>query len=165
MNDFDDWAKELGDFFEDAARTTERWAEQTIHSAIETADNFADELEKQIRPSLERWASEIHQSVEPIEAALDSEAERFADEFTEFITPVVVPLAGAVESWLEVIAAPITSHVDPVVNEHTPCIGCKHYHGQSHGGHMLVCGMYPYGPEDTTCPDWESVWGQPPSNG
>lgn len=164
MNDFDNWARDLGDFFENAARTTEQWAEQTFHDAIEAADNFAGELEKQLRPSLEQWANEIHDSVEPIETALDNEVERFTEEVTELITPVVVPLAGAIETWLEAMAAPIASHVEPVVNEHTACIGCKHYYGQSHGGQMLVCGMYPYGPDAETCPDWESVWGQPPSS-
>lgn len=164
MSDFEDWTRELGEFFENTARMTEAWAEQTLNSAVEVADNFADEIEKQLRPTLERLADEMSQSLEPLETVLDDEVDRFTDEFSEFVTPIVVPLTDALERWVEVMAAPITSHIEPMVNDHTTCIGCKHYFGQAHGGHMLVCAMYPYGPEEENCPDWESVWGQPPNN-
>jgi len=164
MSDFEDWTRELGEFFENTARMTEAWAEQTLNSAVEVADNFADEIEKQLRPTLERLADEMSQSLEPLETVLDDEVDRFADEFSEFVTPIVVPLTDALERWVEVMAAPITSHVEPMVNDHTTCIGCKHYFGQAYGGHMLVCAMYPYGPEEENCPDWESVWDQPPNN-
>ncbi|MDB9525291.1 hypothetical protein PN498_04775 [Oscillatoria sp. CS-180] len=164
MNDFEDWVRELNAFLSNTARVTEEWAEHTLHTTVEVADTFAEELEKQIRPTLERWADEVDQSLEPLETALGDEIERFTDEFIEIVNPVVVPLVGALETWVEAMAAPINSHVDPVVNEHTTCIGCKHYYGQAHGGQMLVCAMYPYGPDAETCPDWESVWGQPPNN-
>ncbi|MBF2077137.1 MAG: hypothetical protein IGR76_01090 [Synechococcales cyanobacterium T60_A2020_003] len=36
------------------------------------------------------------------------------------------------------------------------CQGCRHYHGRSYGGTMLICGMHPYGVEEETCGDWES---------
>jgi hypothetical protein len=44
---------------------------------------------------------------------------------------------------------------------HTPaipkvCRGCCHYHGQTYGGHLLVCAMHPYGVESERCPDWQS---------
>ena len=164
MSDFEDWTREFSEFFEQTARRTEVWAEQTLHGAIAAADHLADELEKQLRPTIEQWADDINQSLEPLETALDEEAERFADEFSEFVTPLVVPLTTTLETWIDMMAAPINSHVDPMVNQHTPCIGCKHYFGQAHGGNMLVCAMYPYGPEDETCRDWESVWGQSSSN-
>lgn len=164
MSNFEDWTRELHTLFEDAARATEEIAEQTLSGFVEVADSVADELEKQLRPTLEQWADDLSQSLEPLEAMLDDEAERFTEELTDFMTPIVVPLADAIETWVEAMAAPINSHVDPVINEHTTCIGCKHYFGQAHGGNMLVCAMYPYGPEAETCPDWESVWGQPPSN-
>jgi uncharacterized protein (DUF885 family) len=164
MNDFETWAQELRGLLDQTARLTEAWAEQTLQGVVATADNLADELEKQLRPTIEQWADDLHQSLEPLETVLDEEVERFTDEFSEFVTPIVVPLADALETWIEAMAAPINSHVEPMVNQHTVCIGCKHYFGQAHGGHMLVCAMHPYGPEEETCPDWESVWGQPPSN-
>lgn len=35
------------------------------------------------------------------------------------------------------------------------CQGCCHYHGQTYGGELLVCGMHPYGVEGEHCPDWQ----------
>ncbi len=166
MSEFEDWARELGEFLDTTARRAEAWAEQTLVTFVATADHVVDELEKQLRPSLERLAEELHQSLEPLETGLEAEAEQFASDLSEWLTPMVDPLADVMESWLEAIAAPLASHIDPVVNEHPTCIGCKHYYGQAFGGNMLVCAMYPYGPDQEHCPDWESVWGQPPdSNG
>lgn len=34
------------------------------------------------------------------------------------------------------------------------CRGCAHYHGKAYNGTLLICGMYPYGVEGETCPDW-----------
>jgi hypothetical protein len=34
------------------------------------------------------------------------------------------------------------------------CNGCKHLHGETYGGELLVCGMHPYGEEE--CGDFES---------
>lgn len=156
MSDFETWTRDLTDFFESAARQTEAWAEQTLQEAVDTADSLTEELEKQLGPTLERWADDLNQSLEPWEATLDQEVERFSEEFTEFMNPLVEPLAIALETWFEAMSAPIASHVDPVLNDHPTCIGCKHYYGQAHGGNMLVCAMYPYGPEAESCPDWES---------
>ncbi|HEY9697025.1 MAG TPA: hypothetical protein V6D10_07165 [Trichocoleus sp.] len=39
------------------------------------------------------------------------------------------------------------------------CQGCKHFYGRSHNGeqgtNLLVCAMYPYGPDGDECEDWE----------
>ena len=127
-----------------------------MQGAVETADSLAEEMEKQLRPVLEQWADDLEQSLEPWETVLDQEVERFSEEFSEFINPLVEPLAMALASWIEAMSAPVASHVDPVLNDHPTCIGCRHYYGQAHNGHMLVCAMYPYGPEAEHCPDWES---------
>jgi hypothetical protein len=156
MNDFENWARDFSRLWEDATRQTEVWAEETLQGVAETADAIADELEKQLAPTLEQWADELNRSLEPLETVLDQEAERFSEEFAEFVTPIVEPMAIALESWIDALAAPVASHIDPVINDHPTCIGCKHYYGQAHGGNMLVCAMYPYGPETESCPDWES---------
>lgn len=36
------------------------------------------------------------------------------------------------------------------------CQGCCHYHGQSYGGHVLVCAMHPYGVDTEQCADWQA---------
>jgi len=156
MSDFETWTRELTAFLEETARQTETWAERTLQDAVDTADSLAEEIEKQLRPVFEQWADDFDQSLEPWEAALDQEVERFSEEFSEFINPLVEPLAVALESWIEAMSAPVASHIDPVLNDHPTCIGCRHYYGQAHGGNMLVCAMYPYGPEEESCPDWES---------
>ncbi len=156
MNDFENWVREFTAFCEETVRKTEDLAEQTLQAAVDQADAIADEIEKQLRPTLEQWADDLGQSLEPLEETLDQEIERFSEEFSEFMTPMVEPLAQALESWVEAMAAPMASHIDPVINDHPTCIGCKHYYGQAHGGNMLVCAMYPYGPETESCPDWQS---------
>jgi len=35
------------------------------------------------------------------------------------------------------------------------CQGCRHYHGRTYGGNLLVCGMHPFGAEGEHCSDWE----------
>ncbi|MGD1852717.1 MAG: hypothetical protein ACFB2W_00560 [Leptolyngbyaceae cyanobacterium] len=38
----------------------------------------------------------------------------------------------------------------------SPCQGCRNYHGQTYGGHHLVCALHPHGAEGDECGDWES---------
>ena len=165
MSDFEDWTRDFGEFLEGAIRVTEQWAEQTLQAAMETADTLADEIEKQIGPTLEEWADELHQAVAPLEATLDEEVERFSADFSAFVTPLIMPLTEAVDNWFGTVATPFNNTIDPMVNEHVTCIGCRHYYGQTHGGNLLICAMHPYGPDQERCPDWESVWGQPPNIG
>lgn len=35
------------------------------------------------------------------------------------------------------------------------CQGCRHYHGRSYGGNLLVCAMHPFGADGEHCSDWE----------
>ncbi|NER77988.1 MAG: protein phosphatase CheZ [Leptolyngbya sp. SIO1D8] len=165
MSHWEDWVREMSELFESTARMTEEWAEETLQTAVDAADSLADEMEKQFGPTVEEWAEEFHQLMSPLEATLDEEVERLSEEFTEFMTPIVLPLADALDTWLEMIATPLNNTIDPLVNEHAACVGCRHYYGQTHGGNMFVCAMYPYGPEAEKCPDWEFVWNQPPSSG
>lgn len=43
----------------------------------------------------------------------------------------------------------------PNAQKHPACVGCRHYHGQTYNGNLLVCAMYPYGWQGEKCPDWE----------
>lgn len=158
MNNFDDWTQELSQFLEGTAKKTEQWAEQTLQQAADAADTLTHELESHLGPTLEQWADEWYQALAPIETALDEEVERLSEEFTEFVTPLVTPVADAMEAWVAAITDPLNKTLDPLVNDHNACVGCRHYYGQAHGGNMLVCAMYPYGPDQEKCPDWESAW-------
>lgn len=161
MSNLDDWTRDWGEFFARTVRITEQWAEQTLQTTVEAANAFTDELEKQVGPTLDQWADELQHTITPLESALDEEVERASEELAEFITPLMTPLTEAVTAWVETLATPLNNTIEPLVNEHATCVGCRHYHGQAHGGNMLVCGMYPYGPDTETCPDWESVWREP----
>jgi hypothetical protein len=158
MSQPEDWNQQWQAFWDTTARVTEAWVNQALDTTLDVADAWADEVEKQVGPTLETWAEHIHATLEPLEATLDAEAERMADEFAEQLTPVVVPLVESLETWFEALSTPINQTVDPVVNDHPACVGCRHYYGQAHGGNMLVCAMYPYGPMDRQCPDWASTW-------
>lgn len=165
MSNWEDWTRDVSEFLENTAHMAEQFVDQTLQTAVDAADSLADEIEKQISPTLEEWAADLHRAIEPLETTLDEEVERFSEEFTEVMTPIVVPLTDALDAWLAAIATPLNNTIEPIVNEHTACVGCRHYYGQTHGGNMLVCAMYPYGPEEATCPDWESVWTQPSNKG
>lgn len=161
MPDSQDWTQHLTAFLETTVRITEAWAEHTVSAAVETADAVADELEQQWGPVLDAWAEEVNRAIEPLETVLDQESDRVITEFTTFITPVVEPLVTGLEAWAEAVSRPINNTVEPVMNDHGPCMGCRHYHGQVYGGTMFVCALYPYGPEEPKCPDWQSVWTDP----
>lgn len=36
------------------------------------------------------------------------------------------------------------------------CTGCKHYHGVAYPDAVLICAIHPYGPPESSCPDWET---------
>ena len=36
------------------------------------------------------------------------------------------------------------------------CKGCRNWHGQIYGSNLLVCAIYPRGPEAKSCRDWEA---------
>ncbi len=37
------------------------------------------------------------------------------------------------------------------------CERCRYYYGKRHGNVQLICAMYPYGPSDDPCQDWEAL--------
>ncbi len=70
----------------------------------------------------------------------------------------VLELAEPLISACGVLGEALTQSVQPLADGHNACAGCHHYHGQVYGETMLVCAMYPYGPETATCRDWASTW-------
>ena len=43
----------------------------------------------------------------------------------------------------------------PTVKQPARCQGCRHRHGRSYSGTLLVCGMHPYG-NGEDCSDFEA---------
>jgi hypothetical protein len=144
----DDWLKQLQTALDDAAQASSDWLtdvsresdylfEQWLEASQETVDSISDTLD----PALRDVTQQIDQGL---------------DEGIFFLEQRIIP-------FIEEATAPFTRTLTPWLQNHPTCIGCKNYHGMTYGDSMLVCGMHPYGPEDSTCVDWESVWGS--SNG
>ena len=83
---------------------------------------------------------------------------------TEWLIPVLDSLLG-LNGFLEETVDPLRQTVEPWMQQHPVCVGCRHYHGQIYGGTLLVCGMHPYGMAAgvETCPDREANRWLPPT--
>ena len=149
----DDWLKQLQQDLQEAVHSTLEQTEQfldvlaeqavdVVSPVLDAADELADELAEQV---VENISPPISQALAELETQLD-------------------PVVGSVVSWCEQSMAPIHQTLTPWLQNHPKCAGCSYYHGESHGGQMLVCALHPHGPEVyDECPDWESVW--PKSDG
>lgn len=134
-----------------------------------------EDWQQEFWQSLDTWANEVNQFwegvaqdvVETIDAvakasdAIADEVLRSFETETERIDDwldVLLEYDHAFNQQVEAVTRPIVQTFDPVLQEHPTCVGCRHYHGQAYGGNLLICGMYPYGPNAESCPDWESAW-------
>ena len=124
----------------------------------------------------EQFWDEVSQTVNNTVDTLTEATEVFLEQVEEAIAPPLNELDRELEGWLEPLwdllgtletsvmetTAPVSQTVEPMLNEHPMCVGCRHYHGQAYNGVMFVCGMHPYGWEGEKCPDWESTWKDTP---
>ncbi len=82
-----------------------------------------------------------------------------ATEFDLYLQDWAEPLFDVytdLEDVMSDLEQPFPHLVEPTETRNPACKGCFNYHGQVYNGNLLVCGMHPYGWEDTNCPDWES---------
>lgn len=109
---------------------------EAVEAFVEFADELADGLEETIAPGLEQVDEHIAEWMEPI-----------------------LWMVGGLESTIDQAVEPVTHTVEPLLNQYPICMGCRHYHGHSYNGVMLVCAMHPYGIVDgsESCPDKEAV--------
>lgn len=99
---------------------------------IEASEEFADQMQRTIAPDLEQ-------------------------RLNDFFDPILEAYLGFQIS-VEESVQPVIHTVEPILNEHPTCVGCRNYHGQSYNGVMLVCGIHPSGWDGEKCPDWRSAW-------
>ena len=130
----DDWLNQLEKALVQAAEDTDRLLTTAMDNMLASADEMVDDLETHVDQAL--------------------------DTLDQVIAPWATSLTSTVSNWFEEISAPINQTVDPWLQEHPRCIGCRNYHGQFYGGEMLICAIHPYGPDPDVekCPDWESHW-------
>lgn len=115
----------------------------------DVAKDFADAADTLIELS-DEVADQIHQAIAP---ALDE----IDEQLREWFEPFLISAIDELETTFFDVTAPVSHTVEPLINQHPTCVGCRYYHGQVYNGVMLVCGMHPYGVEGDrdTCPDKE----------
>jgi hypothetical protein len=129
---------------------------------LQQLETFASEIEQlwtQVAKDIDAIASEFvevsEEIAEQIHRTIETEIEQHC---IDFIDPILETFLGF-ESAFEDAAQPVVHHtVEPILNNHPACVGCRHYHGQVYSGVPLICGMHPYGWDGEQCPDWESIW-------
>lgn len=139
----DDWQKDWLRTFDLLAEGVEQLCHDVAKDIGEAVDNLAElsgeffeQIEEAIAPSLDEWDQQM----------------------TDW-TDAVLQLFFDFETGVSQTTEPFTQTIDPLINEHKACVGCRNYHGYSYNGTPLVCAMHPYGWEaEESCPDWESTW-------
>lgn len=138
MNVFETVSNGIEQFFQDVSKDMS----EAIDALLELTDELAEELDRTISPKLDQ----------------------IDDQIVQWIEPMVLALTG-LESTIDQAVEPVTHTVEPLLNQHPVCVGCRHYHGHSYNGVMLVCAMHPYGIVDGSdvCPDKEAATWRLPS--
>lgn len=137
----EDWQKEFWSMVENVADEVEQFFVGVTKDAIEAVDAFV-ELSEEISEQMQ------HTLIFDIEQHMNGFVEPFLEAYLGF------------ESAVGEATQPVTQTVEPILNQHPACVGCRHYHGQIYGGQPLICGMHPYGWEGEQCPDWYSTWSE-----
>jgi ElaB/YqjD/DUF883 family membrane-anchored ribosome-binding protein len=139
----DEWLKQLQDNLNLAAQDSSRWLGEVSKEADQVLDQWAEISQETFQ--------EIQDSLDPALSELNAQIDSTLDASIAFLEQNLTP-------WIEETTAPLSCTINPWLQNHPTCIGCKNYHGSTYGDSMLVCGMHPYGPEENSCADWESVW-------
>jgi hypothetical protein len=141
--------------------------QQDVIKTLETVANGFGQLFQDISKDMGEAADALleftEEMAEEVERAIAPGLDQLDDQITEWIEPLLQALTG-LESTLDQATEPMTHTVEPLLNQHPICVGCRHYHGQAYNGTMLVCAMHPYGIVDgsESCPDKELVsWSIP----
>ncbi|MDX2230377.1 MAG: hypothetical protein NW220_12115 [Leptolyngbyaceae cyanobacterium bins.349] len=130
-----------------------------MQTLVEGIEQFVAEVTKDVEEAIDAWVENSGFWMEEVETFIPLELEQ---RITEVLDPILEAYLGF-EVSVEETVQPMVNTVEPLLNDHPVCMGCRHYHGQSYNGTMLVCGMHPYGWEGDKCPDWESFWQEPPT--
>ncbi|MBF2048938.1 MAG: hypothetical protein EDM05_67825 [Leptolyngbya sp. IPPAS B-1204] len=142
---FETIAAEVGQLFEAVGRDLAEATDALLDLSEEVADDVEDTLNQ-------------------IDEVLAPKLEQLDEQIGQWLDPVVQAIWG-IEATIDRAVEPVTHTVEPWLNQHPACIGCRNYHGQQYGGNFLVCAMHPYGVEEgVECPDKELInWSFPAS--
>ncbi len=135
----EDWSK---NFFE------------VIETTVSDIDNFFNEITEEFSDVIDELGKLSEEVTAEVHNNFIAEIEQYLNELIEPIVEVYLDIDFDIEEGEDIDY--FVSYVQPSLEKHPACRGCRNYHGQVYGGNLLVCGMHPYGVEDETCPDWES---------
>jgi hypothetical protein len=121
---------------------------------VKEVEQFLTDTAKDVTEAVDAFIEASEEIVEQMQTAFEAEIE---PRINEFLDPILEAYLGF-EIVVEETTQPVSHSIEPFLNDHPACVGCRHYHGQAYGGTMLVCGMHPYGWEEEKCPDWQSTW-------
>lgn len=143
----DEWLKQL---------------QEGLNAAAQGSTQWLSEVSRQADRVVEKWVDDSFDVLQEIEQEVEREMgptfAQFSDRFDSALDAGLVLFERQVAPWIEETTAPLVRTVNPWLQNHPTCVGCRNYHGAQYGDEMLVCGMHPYGPDGDTCEDWESVW-------
>jgi hypothetical protein len=123
--------------------TMEEWS-KSIFDVMESVAGMVDEFFLGVTEMVEELADDVQNTV-----GLDF------DQCLQDMFEPIVEIYFELEELVGETEQAFTYPVEPTLEKHAACIGCRHYHGQVYSGNLLVCGMHPYGWETENCPDWQ----------
>ncbi|MDY7016384.1 MAG: hypothetical protein SVX43_22860 [Cyanobacteriota bacterium] len=125
----DDWSKDLLDWLDTVTVEVEQFF-QEMGDAIETVTT-------------------------QVQVSIEEDIDQFLEDLEDFFEPIVI-VYTEFDAIAEDFDPPGGYKVEPTFEQNPACQGCRHYHGRTYGGNLLVCGMHPYGWDGRDCPDWEA---------
>lgn len=137
------WQQEWVKMLETLANDMDRFFQDVAKEMADATDAFLDFSEE--------VAEQLHEAIAP-------ELDKFDEQVDEWVEPILQAIA-AIESAFNQAAEPVSQTVDPILNHHPVCTGCRNYHGQTYNGVMLICAMHPHGVDEgvETCADKEAI--------
>ncbi|MFB8789127.1 MAG: hypothetical protein U7123_09820 [Potamolinea sp.] len=123
----------------------EEW-QKTIFETIESVTDMVDEFFLGVTDLVEALADEVQNTI--------------GVEIDQYLQDIFAPIAEIYSELEEIVGeteATFTYPMEPTIEQHPACIGCRNYHGQIYNGNLFVCAMHPYGWESENCPDWDST--------
>jgi len=129
----ENWQKDFLEILEDVTDEVEHFfvgVTEIVDSFFEVSETIASQLQNTIAVEFDLYVQDW--------------AEPLFDVYSDL------------EDVMNDLEQPFPHLVEPTDTRHPACKGCSQYHGQVYNGNLLVCGMHPYGWEDSNCPDWQS---------
>lgn len=126
---------------------------------LSTATDEVEQFFQTVTEVVEEVTEEVGEVVEAVvtqmQDAMSTHFEQYFQQLTEPIIEIYVDFEEY--TFTEETDFLLNPKIEPTLQRHSACIGCRHYHGRVYNGNLLICGMHPYGWEGETCPDWEKV--------